>query len=326
MIDHITLNKRISIVDTAKKKVRKKRYQCFLPRCSKKTINSHSQSVSSSLRSIQEKGHVVAVSYDFHQAKQFPDWKEVGVNTVTRFQGFCSIHDNKLFGKVDSISDKIFSSKTLAYLAFRTFAMEIRKKENIAGFYDLILSHDKSLFDPRVVKYLSAKNNGVKNCLNVTKPCYMNFFDKLIKKGQDVPMVHKVYRIDSNIGTSCATFINPVPTVQQPLNKPQPMIALNILPRQEYTLIITSCREKDYTLMNDFIRKNERIEDLIFNYCEEIVMNISLFSRFDQTLTDAINEALLPWSMWEFKSIPDIFNVKIDDNFLLAELKKGDLV
>ena len=73
--------------------------------------------------------------------------------------------------------------------------------------------------------------------------------------------------------------------------------------------------------MNDFIQKNERIEDLIFNYCEEIVMNISLYNKFDKTLIDTINEALLPWSTWEYKSIPDIFNVKIDDNSFLSELK-----
>ncbi len=326
MIDHITLNKRISIVDTAQKKVRKKRYNCFFPKCQKKAINSHSQSESSSLRTIQENGFIIARRYHFFPPKQYPDWEEIGVNKITTFKGFCHIHDNKLFERVDAISDKNLSSKTLAYLAFRTFAMEMRKKEYQADFFDEILSYDTSLLDPIGVESAYGLNHGFKNCLNVSKPCYLNFFDKLLKRGQDVPMVHKVYRFDVNIGISCATTINPTPTFQQPLNKPQPIITLNILPRQEYTLIIASCREKDYTLMKDFIRENERIEDLIFNYCEEVVMNISLFNRFDQTLIATINEAQSFWDTWEHKRIPDIFKIKIDDNSLLAELKKGDLV
>lgn len=321
MVDHITLNKRNSIVDNALKRVKKKRYNCFFPRCLKKAINSHSQSASSSLRSIQENGFVIARKCHFLPRKQSPNWEEVGVNKVTTFKGFCHIHDNKLFERVDLISDKKLSSKTLAHLAFRTFAMETRKKEYYADFFDEILSCDNSLLDPIGVESLYGLSSGFKNCLNVSKPCYINFFDKLLKKGQDVPMVHKVNKFDVNIGISCATLINPVPTFQQPLNKPQPMITLNVLPRQGYTLIITSCREKDYTLMKDFIRENERIEDLIFNYCEEVVMNVSLFNRFDQTLIATINEAQLSWDTWEHKRIPDIFNVKIDDNSLLTELK-----
>lgn len=318
MLNNNVLNKRMSIVDTAYKRVSKKKYLCFFPGCFNKAISSHSQSISTSLKSIQENGFVIVRNHHLLSLKPFPEWKEIGTKKATTFPGFCSIHDDDLFKKVDSISDKNLSSKTLAYLAFRTFALEMRKKEYYADITDQILNCDKKLFDQIRIEALDGLNGGFKNCLKVTKPYYLSFFDKLLTKGIDSPMIHKVYKIERNANVSCSTFINPVETFEQPIDKPQPIIAFNILPRQKYTLIIYSCKKKDIALMNKFICENERLEDLVFNYCEEVAMNLSFFHKLDKKILSTIDKAQAPWMMWEHKSIPDIFNIKINKNTICS--------
>ncbi len=310
-------NKRKAIIDTASKRAKKRKWPCFYPRCSEKAIKSHSQSVSSSLRSIAQDGFVIEKNFRAFPETPSPEWKKIGVNKATVFPGFCSKHDAKLFRQADAINDKNLHDNALWSLSFRTFAMEMRKKEYYAHFTDKILKQDNEiLYDPGA-EYLNAFNTGLRNCLRVTQPYYLRQFELFFTSEKKPPMDHRIFKYERNLGVSCSTFINPVPMLEQPLDRPQPMIAFNILPRKAYTLVILSSFVKDSKKMDNFIHENRRLEDLVFNYSEEVILSIELFSSFSRDFLQIVDEAQRPWNTWKEETIPDIFFVSLDTEFLL---------
>jgi hypothetical protein len=306
MVDEIKLRKKI--IHKVFKKIRGKNYSCFYPGCCKKAIGSHSQSKSSSLKSIEENGLVISLHYDAFANDPTPKWEPIGINKVSKFPGFCAAHDNELFKKVDSIS-----SNPLTYLVFRTFAMEMRKKEIEADKIDLLLNYLKKE-NCNLPDIPNETLVGLKNCLKVTKPFYLNYFGDLLTSSIEPGMVHKIFKLNENIGVSCSTFINPVPILEQPLDKPQPIIAFNILPRKNYSLVAFSCIKKDHSLLDMFIENNSRIEDLIFNFCEEITLNPTFFNGIMPLSHEAITRAILPWHLWDKIIIPDLFNIKLKNS------------
>jgi hypothetical protein len=243
-----------------------------------------------------------------------PKWKEIGLIKVSTFHGFCSRHDDKLFKEVDSISDINISSNALAYLAFRTFAMEMRKKEYNADMIDSFKNNGIENIDGEVTDLSGNPSDGFKNCLKVTKPFFLNYFYNFLTSAIEPQMSHKIFKFGTNLNVSCSTIINPIPIFQHPIDKPQPLIFFNILPRKSYTLVVFTCAEYDLALMNDFINNNGRLEDLVFNFCDEVTINPPFFHKIPSQVLAAIDRALLPWDIWEKVAIPDLFTVNLSND------------
>jgi hypothetical protein len=89
-----------------------------------------------------------------------------------------------------------------------------------------------------------------------------------------------------------------------------------VLPRRNYTLIILSSFEQEVQILDDFISIYYRLEDLIFNFCEEVTMRISLFESLDRNLLSIIDEAQAPWPNWQPIKVPDVFNFSLDKDSL----------
>jgi hypothetical protein len=311
------LSKKISIIDSAKKRTKKQKWPCFFPQCHKQAIRSHAQTRSSSLRNIQENGHIIERGFDYFQFKPMPDWKRTGIKRAATFLGFCKSHNDKLFKQVDSIGDRSLNHKVLFALAFRTFSLEMRKKEYQADETKRILLRAKNIFDKDAFDYLNGFRAGMHNCLKITKPHYLKIFEATLFAHDDAQsMLHRIYKSEKNLGISCSTCINPIPIHKQPLDVPQPFIFFNVLPRRNYTLIILSSFEQDIQKMDNFISIYYRLEDLIFNFCEEVTMRISFFESLDRNLLSIIDEAQAPWPNWQPIKVPHLFNFSLGKDSL----------
>ena len=302
------------------RKTRNKHWPCFYAQCNNPSIGSHSQSVSTSLRSIAEDGHVMERNPSFFTIRERQGWRKIGVNKATKFPGFCKTHDNKLFKQADSISEKNLTPKALSHLSYRTFAMEMRKKEIYAELMKDLLKHSDKFIDHNAEGIVRNIRGGMLNCLKVTKPFFFMEYQAMIESKDYTRMAHKIYRSDRNVGVSCATAINPLDTTEQPIDKPQPLICFNVLPRKKYTFIIFSYPRPISTLIEMFIRNNERLENLVFNYCEEVILKISLYDSLDSQTVDKIEMAQAPWTFWQEISIPDMFDFKLNDDSLWREV------
>jgi hypothetical protein len=115
----------------------------FHDECSKKIVKAHSISKSSSLKEIAVDGHVLT----FFMAQRKKDNTnlepiEVGINKASIFNGFCEVHDKKLFSPFE---DKPFNSSSYHcfLIMYRTISRELFVKESSKGTFGLMKEMDK---------------------------------------------------------------------------------------------------------------------------------------------------------------------------------------
>lgn len=317
MDDDAKLKKILSEVE---KKTRKEKWPCFFPGCIKKAVESHSQAKSSSLKNIDVDGHVIERDFSIFPPRATMGWKKIGINKATTFPGFCNHHDTKLFHQADSLGAGNLNQKPLTMLSFRTFALEMRKKEIWADAIRRVKLRLNKIPNPAGIVPADGLKEGMDNCLRVTKPHVLDKYHGMIFSNDFSLMTHNVFKSSKNLGISCSTVINPVPVMEWPLDIPQPTLTFNVLPRRDYTLVILSFFKSDSKLLPGFIEKYSRLENLVFNFCEEITFNPSLFKSLNSKILDIIDAAQVPWMTWIPISVPNIFNFTLDQDSLLTEI------
>ena len=101
--------------------------------CAGDPIKSHTISKALGLEQIAERGHVLGLKHDFATLKRTSGRAElgkIGINKMSVFPGFCSVHDKSLFSPVE---DAPFSGtqEQCALLSYRALARERHTK--VAG-------------------------------------------------------------------------------------------------------------------------------------------------------------------------------------------------
>ncbi len=122
--------------------------ECLCPaeekwQCSGNIINAHTISKSQNLKQIADQQHVYGLSKSFQDAHRLggPDYKLLSINKASTFTGFCSYHDDKLFGPLEKKAF-IGSKEQCLLLAYRIIARELfLKKISMRGVFDEIKEH-----------------------------------------------------------------------------------------------------------------------------------------------------------------------------------------
>lgn len=141
---------------------------CYVPAalkgdCSKKIINAHTVSKSSSLIAIaDDTNHVLGLKIDLpnlfkNKGRLAPE--RIGVNQASTFKGFCSHHDKLLFS---CIEDKPFikEEEQCFALMYRSVAKELYAKEGSLFSSDLLKQGDKGrqLIDQFFIQKIASAN------------------------------------------------------------------------------------------------------------------------------------------------------------------------
>ncbi|MBV7552251.1 SEC-C domain-containing protein [Pseudomonas sp. PDM28] len=114
--------------------------------CTKKIINAHTVSKSSSLKEISVDGHVLSfyssAMENIKAGKLSPN--KIGINKASTFSGFCSHHDKTLFSPIE---DNPFSvnSEHCFLVAYRAVSREVYVKNSASNVFQDIKSFDKGL-------------------------------------------------------------------------------------------------------------------------------------------------------------------------------------
>jgi hypothetical protein len=115
----------------------------FKDECSKKIVKAHSVSKSSSLKEIAVDGHVLT----FFMAQRNTDYTvlepvSIGINKASTFNGFCKVHDKKLFSPFEDNPFDL-SSYHCFLIMYRTVSRELFVKESCKGTFGLVKEMDK---------------------------------------------------------------------------------------------------------------------------------------------------------------------------------------
>ena len=165
--------------------IRQKVVICSFPNCKNKSILSHTIS-KGQLKVISENGIVYCIRRNIlkHETKII---KNEGVQTFSRFYGFCKIHDNKIFEELDSIHMKYSNEKNINFnkicflLLFRQVCHEINKKNSVPESITQTintLKHNSIPVDSLFLdKFVEANNKGLYDL-----KCLLTFRNQLYNK------------------------------------------------------------------------------------------------------------------------------------------------
>jgi hypothetical protein len=303
------------VVSTAVKKKNRLSFKCFIDGCLAKAINSHSQSLSNALNRIAKNGHVILVKFRPLMNKKNIDsyFKRVGVNLASTFKGFCAKHDNEYFKTADSIDQQNLTKESVARIAFRTFAYEERIKERELFFLNYVISNAYDLCD---VSYMQATAIGINNHLQVTRPYYLNKFITMFESQDYEQIGGAVFILNKTVPLSCSTVIDPTmissaDLMEDDFEKPLNQVLFNLIPQVDSSLVIFAYFKEQELLIPEFIRKYTRLENIIFNHCEEISMSPNFYDSLNSELKLTIIKGLRAWAFWERQDFPDLFKIKL---------------
>lgn len=166
---------------------------CYVPddlkhECSKKIINAHTVSKSSSLKEIADNSnHVLGLKVNLSNiikngGKLVPE--KIGINQASTFKGFCSIHDKSLFS---CIEDREFVGDTEQCLAlmYRSVAKEIYAKEGSLNNSEFARNGDKGkhlLGQISIQNFVATQQKGINAALAELSELKFELDDQLLGK------------------------------------------------------------------------------------------------------------------------------------------------
>lgn len=106
-------------------------------------ISSHSIQNKGQLSLIAEGSHVYCLSGDLSILKKTggkPMLKKTGIKKASTFDGFCQLHDNKLFEPIDNFPLR-YDKKQIALYAYRCICRELFVKENAVSVLEKVVVH-----------------------------------------------------------------------------------------------------------------------------------------------------------------------------------------
>jgi len=204
--------------------------------CQKKAIKSHVLQKNGILREISDKNHLVQFlpPNPFETAeKGMFDFKEIGVNDVYTFKGFCEEHDNKIFEPIESKSELNFTDpKQQTLFCYRGLCQEIRRKEISTEWLSDLIKICPIETIHLMQSSLNGYNHGIEN---------LSFFKKELEKAINTNNYSsfkfttiKIPRIELCISVP----LNIKASNQEDLNIPYCTSFLNVFPKNDSTYVI----------------------------------------------------------------------------------------
>ncbi|WP_105244171.1 YecA family protein [Psychrobacter sp. Marseille-P5312] len=156
--------------------------------CSKKIINAHTVSKSSSLKEIaDESGHVLGLKINLaniikNKGKLVPE--KIGINQASTFKGFCSQHDKSLFSCIED-REFVGDDEQCLALMYRSVAKELYAKEGGLNNSEFAKNGDKGkhLSDQLSIQnFIADQQKGINAALSELSELKSELDDQLLGK------------------------------------------------------------------------------------------------------------------------------------------------
>lgn len=121
--------------------------ECYHPKCTSKSINSHILQKNGILSELtDEKRHLWEHAIDQFNEPQFK-FKQTGINKVYSFKCFCNEHDTKLFEKIEKKEIDFDDYESCLLFTLRTLYNEIFRKQVNLKQYECSINEKPENFD-----------------------------------------------------------------------------------------------------------------------------------------------------------------------------------
>lgn len=181
-----------TIIENARKKIRKKKWKCMSPSCNSNSIKSHVLQKNGILNQISKDRHLIqpfVPSLFRFDNKNVIELGKVGLNKVFTFPGFCNKHDTEIFKPIESKSIEFKSKKVQLLFSYRALCQEIWRKIKFLEMVKLIEPQINPIISDHIETFKFGNKSGVRN---------LRFFKKEIERelAQPKEQLFKFYTLE----------------------------------------------------------------------------------------------------------------------------------
>jgi len=274
------------------KKYQKKKRECLVEGCKKKSIRSHVVQRKGILDQISVDNHVYVLGIrDFFNEDL--EFKRVGLKKGMSFPLFCNIHDTSLFRSIEDKGKDFNEYKSQCLLSYRAVCSELRKKEIQLDIHTEFLEQDvynSTLSDEAFFTYMTYLH-GLQ--LGIADLRYFKVeFEKAIKEG--VNNFQFYLNPGPRLEVATSAIFSPTNRSQSDIGQIIAMdtVFINVLPVSEGTIVIVGYHKehflpwiKEYCMgwsqlsSSDFTLK---VSNLLMKRCETWAMSPILYDRLSK--------------------------------------------
>ena len=260
--------------------------------CTNPAIRAHSVQNAAVMDLLHRAGHVKVLTHDFHKANSFAlNWRDVGRNLATTFEGFCSTHDAALFAPIDTRALDVTDREQLFLYAYRAVAKELHALMEATA-------RTQILYQQRVEAGIDTGNEpepagmfALEQGMNMYSTYeYKSVLDQALEKRQFEILDHQIVRLTPQSPAIAASVFFDLDTRRY--QEEPPRAALNIFPvSKDETVAVFSFTDADAEPAREYIGdilasygnyQKYLISRLLLLHAENFVVAPSLFNTWSE--------------------------------------------
>jgi len=281
--------------------------RCLEPcwECAERPIKAHSIQNAQILDKLVRDGHVLTLSLDYHPTKPpIPEFRAIGRNRATTFDGLCAKHDAEIFKRIDTEPIKTNDREHLFLLAYRAATRELHT--TMAAAYKVQASYKEAVKlglapsdQPSEIGMFAVERMAV--AWDTYR--YRSRLDEALISEQYDSLHHRVVEIECSRPTIAVSSLFSVPLANSPDS--YFLVSLSVLPRDDNrTVAVFSWTAEDdaeaqvwiaaevpENLGNSALRR--RLSRIVLANCENMIFAHELVERLADDIKDRIRAFFL---------------------------------
>jgi hypothetical protein len=273
------------------------------PACTTKTCKAHSIQNSTVLDFLAEQGHLIVLRTRRVDSGRLlrAEFKRVGRNNATTFEGLCAEHDTKLFAPIDNRPLDLEDREQLFLLAYRSVLRQAHAIPTGASLVEAVSERARHL-GLRGLKKNDALGRPIPRLRDGIKPIGVekDAWDRAYLCGGFDDVDHEIAWTAPSQPSLAVSFFFSIGCNSR--NYRQLPVALNVFPHDGRHAIILSYRKPSKPLAQNLIFALKRTSSeerfraqspLVLKNCENFVLRPSLYHSFGQEQEQLIRDYFL---------------------------------
>ena len=272
-----------------RKKAIKSINECFHPKCSEASINSHILQENGILSQLEKDGHVYQMEINLFKKNLF-FFRKIGINKAFSFNCFCKTHDNELFKPIEIGGIDFTSYKTRLLFTLRIIYNEkFRKIVNLRECDCLIKNYSKIINVEKLKTQIEQEKLGLADIEKIEQTIWHDL------EKQEESFVLQVREIKKK--EICLSAFYTYETTKELEDyrikfgrdkEDTSDIFINIFPYKGKSIFMMGYRKKNEQLVkgyvNSFLKENEKklerkLTNLLLFQCETWVTSESFYNK-----------------------------------------------
>lgn len=258
-------------------------FECLYPKCSKKSIASHSQQRGGQLKEISKNDEVYTMNFNMFEALTQSasafSLVKTRIRNASTYPGFCQNHDGPVFAAIENKPLVHNDNLQAATLFLRAITYELTRKKVAHFKTEKVIANCSKLLHKDVIREFEIQNLGREKFMKNDSKFYLSKAYDACRVPTAGIIRTKWKVIDKVINASSCTVFSPMRNIKerfihQATASPQVMTTFNLIPTKDVTHVVVSW-------LSEHMDDNDWIDTEMDNNLEKFVNYVAICESED---------------------------------------------